>query len=176
MYSLCNPVYDYHLSVITRIIKTTALVSGNSNCVLTSGDDEDNDEDNDEESDESLTVENDGPKAIDVVSNWEAVKEGIILLVQFVKQASIQDEEILFALCSYLVEMGSNSLHQGILQQIHFSLIDLLDYYYSIHSTSRSFIQVIARIMSIPVTIHLPIIRRSAGLPFMVNNHDYFSV
>ena len=48
MYSLCNPVYDYYLSNITRIIKTTALVSGNSNCVLTSGDDEDNDEDNDE--------------------------------------------------------------------------------------------------------------------------------
>lgn len=153
---------NFLYSVLFRIIQTTALVSGNSNCG----------EEASVEYDEDNLLENEGPKAVDVVSNWEGVKEGISLLVQLTVSRDI-DESTLYSICQLIIEIGSNSLHQGILQQIHFALIELLSYYYSHFHESQSFLKIIAVILSIPVSIHLPIIRRSAGLPFMVNNYGY---
>lgn len=147
-------------SLLSRIIQTTALVSGNSNCG----------EEASVEYEEDGLLENEGPKAVDVVSNWEGVKEGISLLIQLTVSRDI-DESTLYSICQLIIEIGSNSLHQGILQQVHFALIELLSYYYSHFHESQSFLRIIAAILSIPVSIHLPIIRRSAGLPFMVNNY-----
>ena len=145
--------------LLTRVIKQTALVSGNSNCG-----DESTPENADE--DEVLT-ENEGPRAIDVVSNWEAVKEGLCLLTQLA--LAIQDEALLSAYTQFIIEIGSNSLHQGILQQVHFSLIEILTHLYTLsQEKTDTFIHLTATILAIPVSIHLPIIRRSAGLPFMV--------
>ena len=84
------------------------------------------------------------------------------------KNREIEDEQFLFTVAQFLVEIGSNSLHQGVLQQVHFSLIEILTHFYSQYKESELFLHMIAIILSIPVNIHLPIIRRSAGLPFMV--------
>lgn len=140
------------------VVKTTALVSGNSNCG-----DESTPSHLDEE---EVLTENEGPRAIDVVSNWEAVKEGLSLLTKL--SLTLTDETLLFSITQFIIEIGSNSLHQGILQQVHFSLNDILSHFHTVSCESPAFLQIIATILAIPVSIHLPIIRRSAGLPFMV--------
>ena len=148
-----------------RVIKTTALVSGNSNC--SNSYIPEMEEDHEDEENEMIS-ETDGPRAIHVVANWEAIREGLLLLTTLVKNREIEDEQFLFTVAQFLVEIGSNSLHQGVLQQVHFSLIEILTHFYSQYKESELFLHMIAIILSIPVNIHLPIIRRSAGLPFMV--------
>lgn len=156
--SFLQYAHTYSLSfLLISVVKQTALVSGNSNC----GDESTPENANEDE----VLTENEGPRAIDVVSNWEAVKEGLCLLTQLA--LSIRDEALLSAYTRFMIEIGSNSLHQGILQQVHFSLNEILTHIYSI-APSSTFTQLTALILSIPVSIHLPIIRRSAGLPFMV--------
>lgn len=152
-------------SLFIRVIKTTALVSGNAN----SGD-----ETSPDLNDYEVLTENEGPKGIAVVSNWEAIKEAITLYRTVLLTDSNIDESRLFTACRFFIEIGCNSLHQGILQQVHLTLLDLLSYYYSLYQESYRFIELLAIILAIPPTIHLPIIRRSAGLPFMVNIRGTF--
>ena len=126
------------------------------------------------------------------MSNWEAVKEGLKLLVlllsrdapsvdspsatatETTEMSTLQTQQkrhncSLESAIRFVVALGLNTLHRGIIQHIHDALLTLLDCYYA-RATPAAFTQLVAELVAACFESSLPIIRRSGALPFILHS------
>lgn len=102
-----------------------------------------------------------------MVSNWEAVKEGLKLMTHLLTRETTPRPDFA-SYIQFVMAIGMNTLHRGIIQHVHDCMLALLDAFFV--SYPSSFIELIAQLTAQCSESTLPIIRRSGALPFILHS------